>query len=332
MDGIATMEKTVEGSGFICMDYIQSEKGVICDVGGTCANVLSILSFLGWKSSLWMPSYADDSLSSNLVSRGIHLEYFIKTRKRLPCVVQINDKKSREHHFITKCPMCGSRLAETLLPNKKQVEKWNDDSSLFFCDRISEGILERARNITESNGITMYEPNGFRTYNQLLDSCKKFHVIKFSDEKVPYKIQQNLLNALRYENTQLIIVTQGEKGTRFAVKPEWKWVEVRNNTSIKIEDSSGAGDWLTAVFLNYIIPEIRRGELEFGRDRVSEGLRLAMKAAELSCSQIGAQGIMHNRTCIHELERIVEEPLSSSIPYCKSYENVMCSHCGKYMF
>ena len=132
------MKKDIEGCGFACIDYIQTDKSIRCDIGGTCANVLSFLNFLGWESCIWMPLYAEECLSRWLKDRGVHIEYFVKTKKRVPVIMQISNRVNGTHRFITRCPQCGSRLAEVCLPTRNQMRTDKYVSGLFFCDRISE--------------------------------------------------------------------------------------------------------------------------------------------------------------------------------------------------
>lgn len=325
------MKKSVEGCGFVCIDYIQDDESVMCDIGGTCANVLSFLGFLGWESCAWMPLYEEENLSHWLNGRGVYTRYFVKTQKSVPKIVQIPDRINKTHRFITRCPKCGGRLAEICLPSKKHMETDKKVSNLFFCDRISEGILNRAAETALAGGITMYEPNGLRTYGQLLANSRKFHIVKFSDEKVSKKWQQNLLIDLKNENVKLIIVTQGKDGLKFATKQKWEWTELKGESTDYAEgkDSSGAGDWLTAIFLDCFLPQIENGGSAFDYDIICDSLRCAMKVAALSCKEVGAQGILHSGKRINELGRIIGVTLKDERPICRIYGNIVCPHCGR---
>lgn len=323
------MIKWVEGCGFACIDYIKTDKSILCDIGGTCANVLSFLSFLGWESHIWMPEYAENYLSDWLKDRGVCIEYFTKTKKSVPVVIQVPDRIKKTHRFLTRCPECGSRLAEICLPTRKHMQVSSKIPGLFFCDRISEGIVHHALEVAEAGGITMYEPNGLRTYNQLLANCRKFHIVKFSEEKIPAQWQQNLLNDVKKENVKLIIVTKGKKGLKFATAKKWMWTEVNGVSHMDEQDSSGAGDWLTAVFLNCYISQISNENDIFDHDIVYTGLQSAMKAAELSCKEVGAHGILHSRKRISELEDIIGASLSDQILARKIYGNVICPYCHR---
>ena len=325
------MKKSVEGCGFVCIDYIQYDGSVICDIGGTCGNVLSFLCFLGWESCVWMPWYEEESLAHWLNDRGVDARYFVKTKKCVPKIVQVTDRTDKTHRFLTRCPKCGGRLAEICLPTKKHMETDKEVSNLFFCDRISEGILNRAAETALAGGVTMYEPNGLRTYGQLLANSRKFHIVKFSDEKISEKWQQNLLIDLKNEGVKLIIVTQGKDGLKFAVKQNWGWTELRGEKADRGEgkDSSGAGDWLTAIFLDCFLSQIENGGSAFDYDIVCASLRCAMKAAALSCKEVGAQGMLHSGKRIKELERIIGMPLSSEKPVRRTYGKIVCPHCGQ---
>ncbi len=68
-------------------------------------------------------------------------------------------------------------------------------------------------------------------------------------------------------------------------------------------DDSGAGDWLTAVFLHYFLERypVYSGGLD--KEALLEMLNAAKEIAALKCSFIGAQGIFQDQDGLETLNR-----------------------------
>src|ERR1035437_8124226 len=111
----------IYGTGLVSLDIvISSENNDLAFpwVGGTCGNVLTIMSFLGWKST--PISRLDDSISSLTVKNdmthwGVNLQFAgMQPTKSAPIIMQIiTQGKSGvpQHKFIWRsCPKCGSWL------------------------------------------------------------------------------------------------------------------------------------------------------------------------------------------------------------------------------
>lgn len=52
-------ERCVLGAGFLCVDIIQRQERKEVSLGGTAANVLSILSKMGWRTVFISADYDD---------------------------------------------------------------------------------------------------------------------------------------------------------------------------------------------------------------------------------------------------------------------------------
>lgn len=328
------MNKSIMGCGFSCIDIISKDNKLIWDVGGTCANVLSVLSFLGWGSVLWIPDYEDDRLNTWLNEMKIQCINFTKTKKQTPKLIQMYDYEKGKHHFFTRCPWCGNRFFQSILPNGRQVmSKPEITADVFFCDRISDGIMELANRTNENGGITMYEPNGLRFYNQFIDICCKFDIIKFSDERIPNKWQEQLTTDLLWAQTKLVIVTLGERGLKFILRAEdgtfSEWIYMESYNIIGKQDSSGAGDWLTATFLYYFIPQLEKYQRVFPYHIIWDSLLKAVRMSAFACREIGAQGLMHSKDGIEEVNRLFNLNLCPTKPHSeKREEDFYCYKCG----
>ena len=108
------------GTGLLAFDIVytaDSEEPIGRWAGGTCGNVLAILSFLGW-STYPVARLADNAsatlLCRDLASWGVHLKYITRERHgSTPVIVQRIRQDGRGHglhYFSFRCPRCGSRL------------------------------------------------------------------------------------------------------------------------------------------------------------------------------------------------------------------------------
>lgn len=329
------MKKSIMGCGFSCIDIISTDNKMVCDVGGTCANVLSVLSFLGWDSVLWLPDYEDDRLNMWLQETNIQCVNFMKTKKQTPKIIQVYDYEKGKHRFFTRCPWCGNRFFESILPNRKQaILKTEIITDIFFCDRISDGIMEIANRTKANGGITMYEPNGLRFYNQFIDICRKFDIIKFSDERIPDKWQEQLMEDLMRGQTKLVIVTLGERGLKFILRTEdgtfSEWNYMKSYEADGKRDSSGAGDWLTATFLYYFIPQLETYQKDFPFHAVWDSLLKAVKMSAFACKEVGAQGLMHSKRGIEEVNQSFDLNLyPTNLHNEKREDDLYCGKCRR---
>lgn len=328
------MKNSIMGCGFSCIDIISKDNKLILDVGGTCANVLSVLSFLDWDSVLWLPDYEDDRLNTWLNKMDIQCINFTKTKKQTPKIIQVYDYEKGKHHFFTRCPRCGNKIFENILPNERQIMFEPEIAAdVFFCDRISNGIMELADRTKVNGGITMYEPNGLRFYNQYISICRNFDIIKFSDERIPDKWQEQLKTDLLWAQTKLVIVTLGERGLKFIFRTEdgtfSEWIYMESYHIDGKQDSSGAGDWLTATFLYYFIPQVRKYQGSFSRHIIWDSLLKAVKMSAFACREVGAQGLMHSKEGIEEVNQVLNLSLYPTEPHNeKREEDFYCYRCG----
>ena len=314
-----TDERCILGAGFLCVDIIQRQERRAIALGGTAANVLSILSKLGRRTVFVSADYDDawgEWLKVALNARNIDVYSFSKSRTAAPRVIEILDVRTRKHHFQTVCPVCGRSLSKVILPDRAHVK----DSlavhirraNIFYYDRISPGIREIAER--NQNGWNFYEPNACRSYRVFLDSLRKANILKFSQSRVPQAYMERLTDDLRSSEVQLIIVTMGASGFRFSFRKAddllSKWIEVPPKRVENMVDDSGAGDWLTAVFLHYFLERYPVYSDGLDKEALLEMLNAAKEIAALKCSFIGAQGIFQDQDGLEMLSRRLGVPVA----------------------
>lgn len=324
----------VLGAGLACADIIKSDGLEVILPGGTAANVLSILAKLGFNSTLLCANYFDELgvwLKDSLVCHGVNIVSFTDCHSPAPRIIEILDKDGN-HSFQMTCPICGKSLLKVVLPNHTHlsppilnvIERLN----LFYYDRVSEGIKRIA--YLNKRGWNFYEPNSCRFYQTFLNSAKNANIIKFAEDRIPKTYVEHLIDDLQTSNVQLIIVSNGESGFRFSIRNETKklskWFFVDAAKANRVIDSSGAGDWMTAVFLDSFLRKYPFFVDQLDNEEICVMFERAKQVAAYSCGFLGAQGVFKDQQAQKRMEEKFSLNLSitNSIPY--SF-NEGCQYC-----
>ena len=295
----------VYGTGLLSLDLIfrpGDEQPTQWFAGGTCGNVLAILSFLGWKS--FPITRLNGDIASLLVQRdlidlGVSLDYATLTpHAPTPMIVQRINKNSddqKTHHFSTHCPYCRSRLPSfRAIRNDTAVQTfthWDHPPTVFFLDRASRGMLTMAQRAAEYGALVVYEPSAKVNSNHMREAIHIAHIVKYADERFPTP-----LNAIEFsDNTQIEIQTKGSSGFRYRTqigkcKNDWNY---RSAFMIEnIADSAGAGDWFTAALISKF-PNGLNDLQELNTDYLDEIFSYANAAAAWNCQFDAARSSMY---------------------------------------
>jgi sugar/nucleoside kinase (ribokinase family) len=299
----------VFGTGLIALDIILSaypDRGPKLAAGGTCGNVLTALSFLGWEAfpvARLNGDVASELVSADLARWGVALDFAMQTPSApTPIILQRNDRgrdgKPR-HRFSIACPACGawypSFRAVTIEGAESVIEAIGDAShagfapQVFFFDRVSRGALLLAEWFAGHGALVVFEPVGVGDPRLFAEALSVAHVLKYSRERLP-----DLSRASRLGSGVLVeIETIGDSGLRYrSRRSQASWNQLEAIRTPKVVDTAGAGDWCTAAFL----ATTATGGLEtFGqlsvRD-IADALRVGQAAATVACEYEGARGAM----------------------------------------
>lgn len=323
-------------AGLCCIDVINSGVENKTMLGGTAANIASVLAALGTQVDFLMAQYRGDSgkwLESALRRREIHPLYFAETKFPAPKIIETLDRISGKHAFRTKCPVCDESICKLVLPSAYQIDRKADIIdrcyNLIFYDRISAGIRKVAKE--SKQGWRFYEPNSFRIYGNFIECAKTADVLKVSKEHFPDSYENRLLTDMRNTGIQLIIISLGENGLKISVRnhnnefADWSYID--SMPIQKLVDSSGAGDWMTAIFLSYFLQQYPWRNNAIERSVIIDCLLQAQEAARESCGYIGAQGMLSTARGV----KYLEEKFSCSVKECfdDNYIGVVCDNCTR---
>ena len=301
----------VLGAGFCCIDIIHTDKSTLTSIGGTAANVISILSAMGISVSFIYPRYKNELgewIENNLDERKVSIIPFTESRQSAPRIIEKLDIHTGYHCFFSICPICGKKLANVILPQKKQIDsktlKYVNGINMFYYDRLSTGIDTIVEN--NSCGWNFYEPNSCRNKNRILDSIKSADIVKFSNSRIKGSSAECLITSIQEGSGKLIIETRGIEGFRYKVREPngifSDWIDVSPSTMPIVVDESGAGDWLTAVFIRLFLNKYPWRVDYIDSIEVEKMFNIAKEIAAYKCNYIGAQYVLSDPKAIEYIE------------------------------
>lgn len=289
----------VLGAGFACLDIVKHQNEESLMLGGTAANVLTVLSLLGIRTKFLTAKYAGASgkwIREALARRKVECVFFSETGKNVPRIIE--DLNKGKHLYYTVCPACGKNLVKCNLPSAAQIEKLNmcyhTPPNIFFFDRLSEGIKKYA--LENKTGWNVYEPNSCRMFSNLMNGVKVSHIVKYSEERISSKITERIMQEIHETKVVLLIVTLGANGLKFVYRKETGefsgWNYLAAEPIENIWDSSGCGDWLTAIFLYLLLEKYPYYNAHLDQQYLNRILEEAQKYAVKNCFYVGAQGML----------------------------------------
>ncbi len=318
------------GTGLIALDIIMNGDVKIKKTfaGGSCGNVLTILSYLGWDSfpiARLAQNEATEVLMQDLVRWGVHLDYVFKEDTgSTPIIVQRNFKDkdgNPNHRFEFKCPESGKFLPRYKPFLAKKIEEHNFSnltSNFFYFDRVKRSSIEFAK-ICKSNGATIYfEPTSISDIKLFKESIELSDIIKFSKERI--SDYEN--NYPHYQQNKLEIITLGENGLKYRYNTD-NWIHIPSYKVNEIVDSSGSGDWTSALFINYLNDNKLKINSSDSIDSeiIKQGLILSQTMGALNCYFEGARGIMYELKDKETLLNYLSELKQNTLNEVKRFNN-----------
>jgi len=313
---------TVIGTGLVALDVVVNEKrqnGPHLWAGGTCGNVLAVLSFLGWRA-FPIARLGNDSASEfvkkDLAQCKVRLDFTsLEPRARVPIIIQhLTQRKSGLpfHRFSWNCPSCGGWLPPyraVLESAAQEILPRIEHAHVFFFDRVSRAALTLAQKSAADGALVVFEPSCSQDRKQFQEALKIAHVLKYSHER-----SGNLKPLLARVKQQplLEIETLGADGLRFRGQLMGKnsvaWQRLDAYELKEFRDPSGAGDWCTAG----IIHKLGQGGWEtfrrVTRRKLLDTLVFSQALAAWACRYEGARGGMYHsdqKTLFQEVEWII---------------------------
>lgn len=338
------------GTGFIALDVIRT---AVADnvtlerrhAGGSCGNVLAILSYLGLRASAVGrigDDRAGDELVADLRGRNVNLEFLVaETGRRTPIVIQesfVDARGRARHRFSRACPLCGATMPgyrPLLVSDASNVAAALPAHKLFFFDRVAPGALDLARASRERGALVVFEPSGIKDERLFVECLRVSHVLKYSHERL-----SGICPLVARARPALEIETLGAEGLRYRMHksdPMSSWHRLPALPAPSIRDAAGSGDWCTAGFMSRVASDAasvtsRLDDPTF----VVDGLRFGQALAALNCAFDGARGLMYamgRAEALKEVRRLLTRgtaalPQASAPPTATSHSDRRCGVCA----
>ena len=286
------------GAGLISLDVLIRDGEripVSYYVGGTCGNVMMILSHLGWDSYpiARLDGTKDTTrLLADMKKHGVRTDYITTVDGKTPVIVQRNfinkdgvpthkfESRNGKGHFYLDFKPLTVKQADAVMESIGFVPK------VFFFDRVAPAILKLASTFKEKGAVVFFEPSSRGGNVKLFDQCVEVaDIVKFSDQRIKDYHQFDGLD------DKLFIQTQGAKGLSYRLNSDWIHLEPVFNDNVV--DTAGAGDWTAAALINGLYKDRDiRAIGSFSVEELASVLNAAQEVGAQSCSYEGARGMM----------------------------------------
>jgi fructokinase len=300
---------TVVGTGLVALDVVynvDSDRPPRWYAGGTCCNVLTILSYLRWQAvpvSRLAPGPAVENLLADLAEWKVS-STFVSVEKdgSTPVIIEriARGPDGQPYHtFSWRCPGCGAHLpgykpilaatAQALVPRLPACQ-------VFFFDRVSRGTLYLAQAGRKRGAVVVFEPSAVGDPKLFREAWSLAHIVKYSHERLR-DIADIQLKPTECEGVLLEVETLGPDGLRYRSRlPKvgtagWRTVPAFRPKNLK--DSAGSGDWCSAGLLHRLAHGGLRGLRAADSSQLQEAIRYGQALATWNCGYEGARGGMY---------------------------------------
>jgi fructokinase len=295
------------GAGLVALDIVINGDPKIplkLFAGGSCGNVLTILSFLKWNAfpvARLKSNDASKKLLADLTDWNVNTLLITKSPDgSTPIIIQRikRDKNGNSiHTFQFRNPENGDWL-----PLYKPVLRTEVDSlikkspipSVFYFDRVNRSSIDLAKYYKGKGAVIFFEPSSMSENKQFEECLNVADIIKFSNERI-----NNYADLFPDQRVPLEIETLGKEGLRYRFSHQLKSKNWINLTSYKISyvvDAAGSGDWFSAGVISKIAMNGLKGFKNRNEVFVSKSLKYGQALGALNCFFEGARGLMYALT------------------------------------
>jgi len=294
---------TCFGTGLIALDLVTNgneDSALRSWAGGSCGNVLTILSYLGWKSYPLVRLGDDEAakeIARDMIEHGVDLRYVLFDKSvHTPIILQriyVARDGQPSHSFYWKCPYCGNWLPRYSPIRLKDISVLSDqtlNTNCFYFDRISPASLRLADIAKQNGALIVFEPTKIRDDKAFRSAINLCDILKYSNERAKHSTQT------AYESqAKLVVETLGQEGLKFRLRrnekcSQWKMIPSFHVPNLK--DAAGSGDWCTAGMI-HILTTSKSHINCIEENKVVDALRYGQALSALNCEFEGARGAMY---------------------------------------
>ena len=271
------------------------EKLVVEEVGGTCGNVMCMLSYLGWQAfPVTKLDRSEEGLgmTESLKEYGCDCRFVTNTDDGGTTVLTIRhglDENGNRSTRVRQGSPGGSRFPRRRhLRLRDQapafIEALDFVPDVFFFDDPAAGYRYMAGELRKKGVLVYFEPSVIKEPGDF-KSVEASDIIKFSGENIPD------ISFVDGYKDKLFIQTLGGEGLRFNLRGEG-WVSLPPVNNENVVDWEGAGDWTTSAFLNALAEADALSFNKLTSELVKRALEKAQVVASESVSFMGSKGMI----------------------------------------
>jgi fructokinase len=292
------------GTGLVALDVVingNPEKPLKLYAGGSCGNVLTILSFFDWVTypiARLKDNFAAKKLLSDLAAwKTETLLISQKPDGSTPIIIQ-RIKKDKDgnsiHKFEFKNPDNNVWLPSYKPVLAKMVEeiiKISPVPATFYFDRVNRASIELAKFYKKNGSLIYFEPSSISNNKQFEECLNIADIIKFSNERI-----KNYSKLYPIQRVPLEIETLGKDGLQYRFSHSCNQSEWKILASYKISfvvDAAGSGDWFSAGIISQIGSKGFSGFKECTEGTILSAMKYGQSLGALNCFFDGARGLMY---------------------------------------
>lgn len=295
---------TCLGTGLVALDVIlngsPTTPAKLC-VGGSCGNIISILSYLGWNAkpiARLSKNTAAKNILKDFTSFNVKTDLISRASDgSTPIIIHriLKDKNGNpKHRFEFRVPGTREWLPsyKPVLSNTVEaITKKQPESEVFYFDRVSRSSIDLAKFYKEKGALIIFEPSSYKEDKQFSECLSVADIVKFSSDRIT-----NYSELYPTPIAPLEIETLGGAGLQYRMKSTNKkgWRKLTPLKVTNIIDTAGAGDWCTAGIINELGQKGAKSFYSADNDTIENALNIGQALGALNCTFDGARGIMYN--------------------------------------
>ncbi|MBO8128410.1 MAG: hypothetical protein H0Z39_04315 [Peptococcaceae bacterium] len=297
--GINSPKPVCVGTGFIALDIVMDGRSAPPKfwAGGSCGNVLTILSYLGWESYP-IARLGDDEAAVKLLRDmekwKVRTSLVLRDRSAATPMIVLNPGRNRNGRSWRRsgpaCPNYKTGLARykpVLAQDVTTISREMPGSQVFYFDQVSRSSIELAKITRDRGALVVFEPSEVKEAKLLTECLQVADIVKYSHVR-----SGPVRELMRGRNVPLEIETLGAEGLKYCLRGA-EWISMPAYAVEDVRDTVGCGDWCSAGIIHILGRAGRKGFLEAEPEDIDIALRFGQTLAALSCQFEGPRGVMY---------------------------------------
>ena len=295
------------GTGLVALDVIMNGNPNTQPkflAGGSCANVLVILSFFGWKS--YPIARLSDKPSAKLLfedlqKQNVNLDLISQSNDGSTPVIIHRILKDSENHpkhryefKIPKTNIWFPSYKPVLSNNVPDISSFSLTPKIFYLDRVSRSSIDLAKHYKQNGSLIFFEPSSISEEKQFKECLLLADILKFSNDRLP-----QFKDLYPTRQVSIEIETLGANGLLYRSfrnkTDEWRFMPALNIENAM--DNAGAGDWCSAGIIHALYENFEDPILPgVTINKLQQAIVFGQFLSALNCNFFGARGLMYNLT------------------------------------